>query len=56
MQVYFAPDPADRDWKVVLQKESQSRKEEAEKYDSVIEAPGRTHGCLIGHVRGQRHL
>lgn len=42
MQVFFAPDPADTDWKVVLQKESRSRREEAEKYDGVIGALGRT--------------
>jgi hypothetical protein len=48
MQVFFAPNATDTEWKVVLQKESRSKREEAEQFDGVLGAPGRPLPSTMG--------
>jgi hypothetical protein len=42
MQILFAPAAKDRDWKVVLQKESHSKREVVEDFDYVLGASRRS--------------
>jgi hypothetical protein len=41
LQVFFAPDVTDREWMVVIQKESRSKRQEGEDCNVVLGAPGR---------------
>jgi hypothetical protein len=40
-QIFFAPDTAEREWTVVIKKESRSRKGDWEEFDGILGAVGR---------------
>jgi hypothetical protein len=50
MQVFFAPTFGDSQWKVVLQKEARSKREEGDAYDGVLGAPGRELNMTSGNA------